>query len=79
MVLYAKPMEGQELLFFLSGGGRIKLRVVLQCIFRRDFLCPCTTRVSGIEKYHSACVSCCSDGTVVTVLRYLKSGVQARE
>ena len=44
---YAKPMEGQELLSFLFGGGRKKLRVVLKCIFGRDFLSPHTTMVSA--------------------------------
>ena len=58
---YAKPMEGQELLSFLFGGGRKKLRVVLICIFGRDFLSPRTAIVSGIENYPSACMSCCSD------------------
>ena len=58
---YAKPMEGQELLSFLFGGGRKKLRVVLKCIFGRDFLSPRTVIVSGIENYPSACMSCCSD------------------
>ena len=46
---YAKPMEGQEVLSFLFGGGRKKLRVVLICIFGRDFLSPRTAIVSGIE------------------------------
>ena len=38
-----------------------KLRVVLQCIFRRDFLSPRTTTALGVENYHA------------TVLRPLKS------
>ena len=59
MAPYAKPMEGQELLSFLFGGGRKKLRVVLICIFGRDFLSPRTAIVSGIENYPSACMSCC--------------------
>ena len=58
---YAKPMEGQKLLSFLSGGGGEKKFVVLQCIFGRDFLSPRTTLVSGIENYPSTCISCCSD------------------
>ena len=59
---YAKPVKGQELLSFLSGGGgEKKLFVVLQCIFGRDFLSPRTTLVSGIENYPSTCISCCSD------------------
>ena len=58
---YAKPMEGQELLSFLFGGGRKKkLRVVLICIFGHDFLSPRTAIVSGIENYPSACMFCCS-------------------
>ena len=39
-----------------------KLRVVLRCIFRRDFLSPHATTASGVENYPSA-----------TVLRPLKS------
>ena len=75
---YAKSMEEQELLYFLSGGGRKKLFVVLKCIFGRDFLSPRTAIVLGIENYPSACMSCCSDdlGTVVTALRSLKSAVR---
>ena len=46
---------------FFSEEGAKKLRVVLQCIFERDFLSPRTTKVSGIEKYPSASMSCCSD------------------
>ena len=56
-----RPMKGQELWYFLFGGGAKKLHVVLQCIFERDFLSPRTTKVSGIEKYPSASMSCCSD------------------
>ena len=52
---YAKPMEGQVLLSFLSGGGGKKLFVILQCIFGH------ATTVSGIENYPSVCMSCCSD------------------
>ena len=44
---YAKPMEGQELLSFLFGGGRKKLRVVLICIFGRDLLSPRTAIFLG--------------------------------
>ena len=58
---YANPMEGQELLYFLSGGGRKKLFVVLNCVFGRDFLSPRTAIVSGIENYPSACMSSCTD------------------
>ena len=39
MGLYVKPMEGQELLSFLFGGGR-KSYVFHKCILRRDFLSP---------------------------------------
>ena len=66
---YAKPMEGQKLLSFLFGGGRKKLRVVLICIFGRDFLSPCTAIVSGIENYLSACMSCCSDDLALLLPR----------
>ena len=66
---YAKPMEGQELLSFLFGGGRKKLRVVLICIFGRDFLSPRTAIVSGIENYSSACMSCCSDDLALLLPR----------
>ena len=58
---YAKPMEGQELLSFVSGGGGKDLFVVLQCIFGRDFLSPRTTIASGIENYPSAYMSCYSE------------------
>jgi len=37
-----------------------KLRVVLQCIFERDFL-SLHTKVSGILNHHSASLSCYSD------------------
>ena len=66
---YAKPMEGQELLSFLFGGGRKKLRVVLICIFGRDFLSPRSAMVSGIENYPSACMSCCSDDLALLLPR----------
>ena len=69
MGLYAKPMEGQELLSFVFGRGRKKLFVVLQCIFGRDFLSPRTTIVSGIENYPSACMSCCSDDLALLLSR----------
>ena len=66
---YAKPMEGHELLSFLFGGGRKKLRVVLKCIFGRGFLSPCTAIVSGIENYLRACISCCSDDLALLLPR----------
>ena len=66
---YAKPLEGQELLSFLFGGGRKKLRVVLICIFGRDFLSPRSAMVSGIENYPSACMSCCSDDLALLLPR----------
>ena len=66
---YAKPMEGQELLSFLFGGGRKKLRVVLICIFGRDFLSPLSAIVSGIENYPSVCMSCCSDDLALLLPR----------
>ena len=64
---YAKPMEGQELLSFLSGGGRKKL--FAQCLFGRDFLSPHTTIVLGIENYPSASMSCCSDDLALLLPR----------
>ena len=66
---YAKPMEGQELLSFFFGGGRKKLRVVLICIFGRDFLSPRIAIASGIANYPSACMSCCSDDLVLLLPR----------
>ena len=66
---YAKPMEGQELLSFLFRGGRKKLRVVLICIFGRDFLSLRSAIVSGIENYPSACMSCCSDDLALLLPR----------
>ena len=62
MALYAKPIEGQELLSFLFVE---KLKVV------HDFLCLHATRVLGIESYPSAGMSCCSDD----LARPLKSGI----
>ena len=44
---YAKPMEGREVLSFLSGGGGEKL--FTQCIFRCDFLSLSITIVMGFE------------------------------
>ena len=66
---YAKSMEGQELLSFLFGGGRKKLRVVLICIFGRDFLSLRIAIVSGIENYPSACMFCCSDDLALLLQR----------
>ena len=54
MALYAKPIEGQELLSFLFVEME-KLKVV------HDFLSLHATRVLGIESYPSAGMSCCSD------------------
>ena len=62
-------MEGQELLSFFFGGGRKKLRVVLICIFGRDFLSPRSAMVSGIENYPSASMSCCSDDLALLLPR----------
>ena len=42
-------MEGQELLSFLVGGGGKKPMCCLLCIFRRDFLTPCTAIVLGMK------------------------------
>ena len=66
---YAKPMEGQEVLSFFFGGGRKKLRVVLKCIFGRDFLSPRIAIVPGIENYPSARMSCCSDDLALLLPR----------
>ena len=61
MGLYVKPMEGQELLSFLFGGGR-KSYVFYKCILRHDFLSPDIANGLGyIENYPSAWMSCCSD------------------
>ena len=79
MGLYVKPMEGQELLSFLFGGGRKSYALFYKCIFRRDFLSPRIVMVSGIENYPSACISSCSDDLhdiVVTALSLLKSAVR---
>ena len=65
---YAKPMEGQELLSFLSGARRRK-KLFAQCIFSRDFLSSRTTIVLGIENYPSACMSCCSDDLALLLPR----------
>ena len=48
-----------RLQYFLS--EEVAKRVVLRCIFRRDFLSLPTTNVSGIENYPSVSMSCCSD------------------
>ena len=54
-------MEGQDLWYFLFGGGSKKLRVVLQCIFGCDFPSLCSTEVLGIENYPTTSMSCCCD------------------
>ena len=54
--------------------------VVLQCIFGRDFQSPRTTVASGVEKYPSASMSCCSDDlaqllpSLVPILRTWERG-----
>ena len=58
---YAKPMDWQKLLSFLSGGGGKKL--FTQCIFGRDFLSL------GIKNYPNACMSCCSDDLALLLPR----------
>ena len=57
-------MEGQELWYFLFIGEVAKKssRIVLQCIFGRDFLSLRTAELLGIENYPSISISCCSDG-----------------
>ena len=58
---YAKPMEGQKLLSFLSGARRRK-KLFAQCIFGRDFLSPRTTIALGIETIPApACLACSDD------------------
>ena len=54
-------MEQVHVCLFFSEETANKLRVVLQCIFGRDFLSPHTTIVSGIENYSSPSMACCSD------------------
>ena len=44
-----------------SEAAKIKLRIVLHCIFGRDFLSPRTKIVSDIKNYPSANTTCCSD------------------
>ena len=58
MGLYVKPLEGQELLSFLFGGGRKSYALFYKCIFRRDFLSPHTAIVSGIENYPMPAPAC---------------------
>ena len=73
-------MEGQ--LFSLACSEEVarKLRVGLQCISGRDFLSPRTTVASGVEKYPSASMSCCSDDlaqllpSLVPILRTWERG-----
>ena len=47
-------MEGQEIYYSLSFSEEVgkKLRIVLQCIFGRDFLSLQTTLVLGIENHN---------------------------
>ena len=47
-------------LSFLEEAAK-KLRVVLQCIFGRDFLSQRPTIALGVENYSSPSMSCCSD------------------
>ena len=72
---YAKPMEGQELLSFLFGGGRKKLR---KCIFGRDYSIPAYCNSLGYRKLSQRLhvLLLWWSGTVVTALRSLKSGVR---
>jgi len=65
MGLYVKPIEGQELLSFLFGGGRKSYTLFCKCISRCDFLSSRTAIVSGIENYLSVCMSCWSDDLVL--------------
>ena len=53
--------KGKYFSLYCSEEVARKLRVVLQCIFGRDFLSPRTTVASGVENYPSASMSCCSD------------------
>ena len=66
MTMYYITLQISQLLqhvslSFLEEAAK-KLRVVLRCIFRRDFLSSRTTTALGVENYPSA-----------TVLRPLKS------
>ena len=77
MGLYVKPMEGQELLSFLFGGGRKSYANVFSDMI---FYPPHTAIVLGIKNYPSTCISHILllwwSGIVVTALRLLKSVVR---
>ena len=47
-------------LSFLEEAAK-KLHIVLQCIYRHDFLSPHTTIALGVKNYPSACMSSCFD------------------
>ena len=53
--------KGKYFSLSFSAEAAKKLRVVLQCIFGRDFLSPRTTIASGVENYPSPSMSCCPD------------------
>ena len=76
LLQHGMPMEGQELLYLLLEEAAKKMCVILQCIFRHDFLSPCTTkfRVSKLFQHQYVLLLWWS-ATVATVLRPLKSVV----
>ena len=78
MGLYVKPMEGQELLSFLFGGGRKSYALFYKCIFRRDFLSPAYCNSLGYRKLSQRLhvLLLWWSGIVVTALRLLKSVVR---
>ena len=61
--------KGKNYCLSFSEEAEKKLRVVLICIFGRDFLSPRTAIVSGIENYPSACMSCCSNDLALLLPR----------
>ena len=61
MGLYVKPMEGQELLSFLSEEAEKVMHCFTNLFSDLIFYLPRTAIVLGIENYPSACMSCCSD------------------
>ena len=77
MGLYVKPMEGQELLSFIFGGGR-KSYVFYKCILRRDFLSPHIANGLGYRKLSQRLhvLLLWWSGIVVTAPRLLESAVQ---
>ena len=63
MGLHVQPMEGQELLSFLFGGGRKSYAFFYKCNFRRDFL-----SLSAVQGHYASMNFWCGEGWDVGTL-----------